>query len=78
MKVRSGAKISGSASITATIHDGTFSSTIITRLSVPISSTAAMPTVAWNRDSRRRRPIGSSGVAASANGSTRGPNRIRD
>ena len=29
----------------ATIHDGTASSTIITRFNVPIRSTAAMPTV---------------------------------
>ena len=61
----------------ATIHDGTASSTIITRLSVPISSTAAMPTVTWNSDSRSRRPIGSSAVAASANGSRPRQNRIR-
>ena len=57
----------------ATIHEGTPSSTIITRFSVPISSTTAMPTVTWNSDSRSSRPIGSSGVAASANGRKRGP-----
>ena len=32
-----------------------------------------MPTVTWNSDSRNRRPIGSSTVAASANGSMCGP-----
>ncbi len=36
------------------------SSTIITRLSVPVSSTAAMPTDSWNSDRRSRRPSGSS------------------
>ena len=40
---RRGANSSGSDSITATIQAGTASSTIMTRLSVPISSTAAMP-----------------------------------
>ena len=44
MNARAGANTSGSASIAATIHEGTFSSTIITRLSVPVSSTMAMPT----------------------------------
>ena len=52
---RNGANSSGSASMIATIQDGTASSTIITRLSVPISSTAAMPTVTWNSDSRSSR-----------------------
>ena len=46
----------------------TFSSTIMTRFSVPISSTSAMPTVTWNSDSRSRRDNGKSGVAASAKG----------
>jgi len=41
---RNGAYSSGSASITATRAAGTCSSTIITRLSVPTSSTSAMPT----------------------------------
>ncbi len=34
-----------------------------------------MPTVTWKSERRRSRAIGSSGVAASANGSTRGPSR---
>ena len=51
----------------------TFSSTIMTRLSVPISSTSAIPTETWNRDRRSSRDRGSSGVAASANGKKRGP-----
>ena len=32
-----------------------------------------MPTVTWNSERRSSRAIGNSGVAASANGSTRGP-----
>ena len=41
---RNGANTSGNEIITATSQAGTFNSTIITRLSVPISSTTAMPT----------------------------------
>ena len=41
---RNGAKISGSDSMIPTSDAGTPSSTIITRLSVPISSTSDMPT----------------------------------
>ncbi len=74
---RKGAKTRGSASITATTEAWTRSSTIITRLSVPMRSTAAMPTVTWNSASRRRRPSGSSGVAASAKGRIAGVRRIR-
>ena len=70
---RNGANTSGSETITATSHAGTPSSTIITRFSVPISSTTAMPTETWNSDSRSSRPSGNSGVAASANGRKRGP-----
>ena len=57
----------------ATSEAGTLSSTIITRLSVPTSSTSAMPTETWNSDKRSRRDSGRSGVAASANGRKRGP-----
>ena len=39
-----GANRTGMATITATSEAGTPSSTIITRLSVPTSSTSAMPT----------------------------------
>ena len=53
---RNGANTSGSETITATSQAGTPSSTIMTRLSVPISSTTAMPTVTWNSDRRSRRP----------------------
>ena len=73
---RKGANSNGRASIEATIQEGTASSTIMTRLSVPISSTAAMPTVTWNSDSRSSRDIGNSSVAASANGRIDGPNFI--
>ena len=63
---RNGAAISGSEIVIATSDAGTPSSTIITRFSVPISSTVAMPTDTWNNDSRsslrsgslRRRRIG--------------------
>ncbi len=41
---RNGAKINGSETITATSQAGTASSTIMTRLRVPISSTTAIPT----------------------------------
>ena len=73
MSARNGAKISGSEIIVPTSDAGTFSSTIITRLSVPISSTSAMPTETWNSDSRNSRDSGRSGVAASANGRKREP-----
>ena len=63
--------------MTATSQAGTPSSTIITRFSVPISSTAAMPTETWNSDSRSSRPSGSSGVAASANGRKPGPSWLQ-
>ena len=72
ISARNGANTSGSDTITATSQVGTPSSTIITRLSVPFSSTTAMPTETWNSDSRSRRPSGSSAVAASANGRKRG------
>ena len=68
MSARNGAKSSGSDSISATSQEGTPSSTIITRFSVPMSSTAAMPTVTWNSESRSRRGIGSSAEPASAKG----------
>ncbi len=74
----SGAKTKGSDTIIATSHDCTWSSTIITRLSVPISMTAAMPTVIWNSDRRNRRFKGSSAVAASAKGSRFVPMRIQN
>ena len=44
INARNGANSSGKASIPATSAAGTFSSTIITRLSVPIIKTKAMPT----------------------------------
>jgi hypothetical protein len=44
ISARNGANTSGSDTISATSHVGTPSSTIITRLSVPLSSTTAMPT----------------------------------
>ena len=69
---RSGAKTSGRETMTATSHVGTPSSTTMTRLSVPFSSTTAMPMETWNSASRSRRPSGSSGVAASAKGRKRG------
>ena len=55
ISARNGANSSGSESISATSQTGTPSSTIITRFSVPISSTTAMPTVTWNSDRRSRR-----------------------
>ena len=73
MSARNGAYSTGSAIITATSDAGTPSSTIITRLSVPTSSTNAMPTDTWNSARRSRRDSGRSGVAASANGRKRGP-----
>ena len=74
---RNGANTSGSEIITATSQAGTSSSTIITRFSVPISSTTAMPTETWNSDRRSRRPSGNSGVAASANGRNRVPTCVQ-
>ena len=71
---RKGAYSTGNATITATSVAGTFSSTIITRLSVPTSKVSAMPTDTWNSDRRSNRDNGKSGVAASANGRKRGPN----
>ncbi len=44
MIARNGAKRMGSAIMTPTSEAGTPSSTIMTRLSVPISKTSAMPT----------------------------------
>ena len=76
ISARNGANNSGSATMAATSQLGTPSSTIITRLSVPLSRTTAMPTDTWNSDNRIRRPSGSSAVAASANGRKRTPTRI--
>ena len=67
-RARNGANTSGNETITATSQAGTPSSTIMTRFSVPISSTTAMPTVTWNSDRRSSFPSGNSGVAASAKG----------
>jgi hypothetical protein len=44
ISARNGAASTGSATITATSQVATPSSTIITRFSVPVSRTAAMPT----------------------------------
>ena len=55
----------------ATSQVGTPSSTTMTRLSVPVSSTMAMATETWNSDRRSRRGIGKSGLATSAKGSSR-------
>ena len=44
MKARSGANSSGKPIMVATSQAGTLSSTIITRLSVPLSKASAMPT----------------------------------
>jgi hypothetical protein len=77
ISARNGANTSGSATISATSQAGTPSSTIITRFSVPFSSTIAMPTDTWNSDRRSSRPSGSSGVAASANGRKRVPTRAQ-
>ena len=73
ISARNGANTSGSEIISPTSDAGTPSSTIITRLRVPTSSTRAMPTDTWNNDSRNKRPSGNSGLAASANGMKRGP-----
>ena len=72
-----GAKTSGSATISATSHAGTPSSTIITLLSVPFSKVRAIPTEIWNSDRRSSRPSGNSRVAASANGKKRVPTRAQ-
>jgi hypothetical protein len=77
ISVRSGANTSGKATIAATRLDERPSSTIITRLSVPVTSTAAIPTEIWNSDSRSRRPSGRSSVAASAKGRKRVPIRFQ-
>ena len=77
ISARSGANSSGSDTIAATTEADMPSSTIITRLSVPVSSTAAIPTDTWNSDSRSSRPSGSSSVAASANGRKRVPTRFQ-
>ena len=76
--MRKGANTSGREIIKATTQAGRPSSTIITRFSVPISSTAAIPTVTWNSDRRSSRPSGSSAVAASANGSIPTPTLRQD
>ena len=78
IKARNGAKISGSEIMMATSEAGTSSSTIMTRLRVPISSTKAMPTETWNSDKRSSRLSGNSAVAASANGMKRGPNATHE
>ncbi len=70
---RNGANTSGRPTIADTSHADMPSSTIITRFSVPISSTVAMPTVTWNSDSRSSRFSGSVSLAASANGRNAGP-----
>ena len=69
---RNGANSSGNATIADTSQADTPSSTIITRLSVPTSSTVQMPTATWNIDSRSKRPSGRPTDAASANGRNRG------
>ena len=63
---------SGREIMVATSALGTPSSTIMTRLRVPFSSTSAIATETWNRERRSNRPSGSSPVAASANGRSRG------
>src|SRR3990167_1665852 len=73
ISARKGANSTGSEIITATSEAGTCSSTIITRFSVPTSSTSAMPTDTWNSDSRSKRLSGRSGEATSANCRKRGP-----
>ena len=76
ISARNGATTSGAPTISDTSHADMPSSTIITRLSVPINSTVAMPTVTWNSDRRSRRDSGSCGLAASANGRNSGPSRV--
>ena len=82
IRARSGANTSGKATISATSAAGMPSSAIITRLSVPVSRTAAMPTDTWNSDRRRSWLSGSSLVATSAKGSMEIPSsaqrRARD
>ena len=73
ISARNGAKTIGSATMKATTEAGTPSSTIITRFSVPVSSTIAMPTETWNSDRRSRRDSGRPSLAASANGRKRVP-----
>ena len=74
---RNGAKTSGSAIIVATSQTGTPSSTIITRFSVPMSSTTAMPTETWNSDRRSSFASGSSSAPTSAKGSRLVPSFIQ-
>ena len=50
-----------------------FSITSVSRLSVPLSSTTAIPTETWNSDNRTSRLSGSSRLPTSANGRKRGP-----
>ena len=78
IRARSGAKTRGKATMTATKPADTSSSTIITRLSVPVSRTTAIPTDTWKSDRRSRRPSGRSLLAASAKGRNCGPSRIQD
>ena len=63
-----GATNMGSANIRATSQAATLSSTIMTRLRVPIIKAVVMPMVNLNRDSRISLPIGRSALATSANG----------
>ena len=72
-KTRSGANSKGRETIAATMAAPTPSSTIMTRLSVPLSSTTAMPTDTWNSARRSSRGRGNSVLAASANGRKRVP-----
>ena len=76
MTARAGAKINGKPTMAATSQAGTPNSTIMTRFSVPISKTIAMPTVTWNKLSRSKRPIGSVGDATSAKGMKLVPRRL--
>ena len=76
IRARNGAKTMGSAIMMPTSEAGTASSTIITRLRVPTSSTSAMPTVTWKSERRIRRESGRSSVATSAKGMKRGPMRV--
>ena len=57
--------------------DGTFNSTIITRLSVPTSNVSDMPTETWISDSRNSRRSGRFSLATSAKGSTLLPQPIQ-
>ncbi len=72
IRARRGAKNNGSDTAIATTVVGTPSSTIITRLRVPLRSTRAIATETWKSESRSKRPSGNSAVAASANGRKRG------